>query len=235
MATDKSSKPTGSKSVQCHCPKCGPDRRALVRGEEEQSSSEEFGPARIRVDFSETYRILECAGCETMFCQRVLWDSDSHDPREEENGAEVSYWPSMTVWKTPNWLVGIQDCGLRHIFDELYLALNNEMPISAATLIRTAFDRSSKLLGVGPGLPFAKKLDQIRELGKIGDNEREMLGVLVDAGSAAAHRGWRPSNSELSTMLRILEAFIEKAFVLNTKANNLASTVPVKPPPQEGN
>lgn len=84
-------------TVKCHCPKCGPGRKAYVRGEHCRTSSQQIDGGNFSVDFSETYRILECAGCETLFCQRTDYCSEWGDPWDED-----SYFRTVTGRRRPN-------------------------------------------------------------------------------------------------------------------------------------
>ena len=112
------------------------------------------------------------------------------------------------------------------LLSETYTALNNDLRILAAIGARTAFDHSSEKLGVDASLPFNKKLDELLKLGKISSDERQTLEVLVEAGSAAAHRGWRPKPAEINTMMDLLEAFLHRAFVLGDGIKTLKAAVP---------
>ena len=54
--------------------------------------------------------------------------------------------------------------------------------------------------------------------------------IMVNAGSAAAHRGWRPTETELQAMQVILDGFLYRAFLQDGVAKTLKSTVPDKAP-----
>src|SRR5258707_10670762 len=106
-----------------------------------------------------------------------------------ERGVETTYWPAPVERKPPKWIESIEfaDQTLGHLLTEMYTALNNDLRVLAAIGARTAFDRSSELLGVDSNLTFDRKLNELVTIGKVGKDEREILNVLVDAGSAAAH------------------------------------------------
>lgn len=214
------------KKIKGHCPKCGPDRSAFVKGELRQSSSAEVDGGQYSVDFSETYRILECAGCDTAYCQRVLWCSEWGDAQDP--GYEITYWPSTTKRQAPNWIDADIDHDLQRILVEVYSALNNDMPILAAVGIRTAFDRATELLKIDPDLTFKQKLDMLVKEGLLSSSERRATAALVDAGSAAAHRGWVPEESSLQTMISILEAFLHREFVVKGGIEELVSAIPAR-------
>jgi hypothetical protein len=60
------------------------------------------------------------------------------------------------------------------------------------------------------------------------------ISVLTDAGSAAAHRGWSPTNTELDTMMEILEGFINRNLVLGNATLKLKGRLPARlPNPQK--
>jgi len=118
---------------------------------------------------------------------------------------------------------------LGKLLSEVYAALNNDLRVLAAIGARTAFDRSSELLQIDPALSFREKLDELVSIGKVGTSERDTLEVLVDAGSAAAHRGWVPKAKELRTMMAIVEAFLHREFVLGDRLKKLKAAVPPKP------
>jgi hypothetical protein len=120
------------------------------------------------------------------------------------------------------------DVTLGNLLSEMYTALNNDLRVLAAIGARTAFDRSSELLGVDSKLPFNQKLDQLVTMGKISKDERDTLEVLIDAGSAAAHRGWRPKPKAVNTMMDVVEAFLHRGFILGDGIQKLKAAVPSK-------
>jgi hypothetical protein len=81
-------------------------------------------------------------------------------------------------------------------------------------------------LGIVPSLTFAKKLEEAVSAGHVGAKEKDALAVLVDAGSAAAHRGWRPSHDDLTAMINALETFLQRVFLTNPKVGTIKGGVP---------
>lgn len=104
--------------------------------------------------------------------------------------------------------------------------MNADLPIPAAIATRTAFDRATELLQIDPAKAFDAKLNELICLGKISTDERDTLAVLIDAGSAAAHRGWKPKVTELDVLVSIIEAFLHRTFVLGEAAKSLKQNVP---------
>ncbi|MCZ0963912.1 DUF4145 domain-containing protein [Paracoccus sp. EF6] len=97
---------------------------------------------------------------------------------------------------------------------ELYGALNYELRVLASIGIRTSFDIAAGLLGIEPEKTFNQKLDDLVAQGHITEADKEHVQTLVDAGSAAAHRGWRPSFNDLGVLMTALENFIYNSMVV---------------------
>jgi hypothetical protein len=221
--------------IKAHCPKCGAERNAFLRGKHVVRWTEENSP----VSSSDTGMILECCGCQQVFFRRDYWfsewetigDNPYTGQPQLEGGVDTTYWPTPVQRKPPEWIdkVAKADRILGKLLSEMYAALNNDLRVLAAIGARTSFDRSSELLGVKSTLRFDQKLDELVSMGKVGKSERDTLEVLVDAGSAAAHRGWAPKTKELRTMMAIVEAFLYREFVLGDRLKKLKAAVPPKP------
>jgi hypothetical protein len=126
----------------------------------------------------------------------------------------------------PDWIHELEDKVLSALLEELYGAFNNEYRVLAAIGARTAFDRATETLGINPSLTFAQKLNKAQSDGLVGANERNALEVMITAGSAAAHRGWRPSQDTLTAMMGALESFLHREFVTNRKLVAIKGAVP---------
>jgi hypothetical protein len=223
------------KIIMAHCPNCDAERKAYVRGEHVVHWSDKESP----LSSTDTGMILECCGCERIYFRRDYWFSEweqiGQNPYtgelQMEGGVETTYWPAPVRRKMPEWIESIEESDetLGKLLSEMYSALNNHLRVLAAIGARTAFDRASEILGVDANWRFDRKLDELVTIGKIGTDDRETLNVLVDAGSAAAHRGWRPSAKEINTMMEIVEGFLYRAFVLGDGIQKLKAAVPPKP------
>jgi hypothetical protein len=222
-------------SVKGHCPHCGSDRWASVVAYHQSS----FDDHETGIYGKTAYRILQCRGCDTVYFQTDEIFSEDQDfefnPRTGEWEPyfphKISYWPAPSKRSRPEWSSDLfaVDSDLSALFDDIYVALNNDLRVLSAIGVRTAFDRASELLGVDPAKTFAQKLTDLVDLGKIGSSERDTLDILTDAASAAAHRGWKPKPKELDTMMGIIEAFLYRTFILDPAAKSLKKNVPAKP------
>lgn len=224
-----------SKIIKGHCPNCGGDRNAHVRCEHVVDSPDPGGGTAA----SDTAIILECCGCGRVYFRRDVWFSEwetigqdpiTGEPRLE-GGVDTSYWPAPMARKRPDWLdkIEVDDHVLSNLLSEMYAALDNDLRVVSAIAARTVFDRVSELLGIDPSITFQKKLDRLGADGKISIDEKHTLEVLVDAGNAAAHRGWRPKPEELSTMIDVVESFLQRSFIVGDQIEKLKAAVPPKP------
>ena len=217
-----------SEYIRGHCPDCGADRLSDVVGHGCRTFDlDERHGIWEQVD----YRILQCRGCEAVYFQiDSVFSEDIDAEINTETGEwetvavhKITHWPSPSKRRQPTWqseLFSI-DRDLSAIVDDVYVALNNDLLVLSAIGIRTAFDRASELLGVDPAENFSQKLLALVKLGKIGLSEKETLDTLADAGSTAAHRGWKPKPQELDTMMNIIEGFLHRAFVLRSRGEKL--------------
>jgi hypothetical protein len=98
------------------------------------------------------------------------------------------------------------------------------------------FDRSTELLKVDPGHTLEEKVTALLAKGAIGDDEAELLRVVVGAGNAAAHRGWTPTQVDFQVLLGALEDFLRrKVLGTDTAIRTIAESLPPRPPrPKKG-
>ncbi|UGA37590.1 DUF4145 domain-containing protein [Chromobacterium haemolyticum] len=180
--------------------------------------------------------ILQCMGCDVVFYQRNSWDSESIESRVGRNGEEEAYF-SISIKTFPEaqekelkpdwvWEIFKKDVQLYHILDQTYDAYKSGGFILASVGLRTVVDRATELLKIDPGYELSKKVDLLLENGYIGATEAEILKVVVDAGNASAHRGWSPNHLEFQDLIKPVEKFIERTFIVGKVALDIANKVP---------
>jgi Domain of unknown function (DUF4145) len=183
------------------------------------------------------------------------FDPDTGETSRTLN-ARVTYWPSVpttsipTIRATrrrPDWIwcdplkvdlsLGIASeypelaseyPDLARLLGEVYTALDNKLHILATIGMRTVFDCASQKLGADPNQSFAEKLKELTAGNKIGGEDKEILSVLADAGSAAAHRDWEPTEDDIDHLMGALENFLERAFVIKHKVRRVKKNIPAR-------
>lgn len=226
-----------SDPVQAHCPHCDGERTCDVHGtiykpwdyEDRQGHSANGGV---------THSLLECRGCQTVFYETSSWNSEDVDhwydamgEIQGEHPKEKITYPKPDGKTKPVWFDAMYkvDEQLHGILGEMYVAYDNQSYILTAIGLRTALDRGTEVLGIDPAITFAEKLTALQGGGWIGDTERDILGVVADAGNAAAHRGWTPHSKEIADLLYAMEVFLQRAFIVGSKALGIKANIPAKP------
>lgn len=231
---------------KAHCSQCGGIRNCDVRGEHVVREYDDHYSCMIH------WRILQCRGCEFVFVETSSTNSEDYEPYYEHDGSVGTrsvetkrYWPALSKRQRPDWLTafGVSDPGdgeinaLDAALLELYDALDADLRMLAGIGIRTAYDIASELLGIDTELTFAKKMDALVTTNRITSLDRSRLEAMIDAGSASAHRGWRPQPHDLETMMDVLEHFIYETFVsparkakMDAAAEKMKGGVPPRKP-----
>lgn len=177
--------------------------------------------------------IIECCGCEnlelvkmTLFSEDVEYFDNPHtgEPDSEGKWDEVIY-PPVTYRNPPTWFEDLPDNTLREISAEIYKSLQTGSHYLATFGSRTLIDRLI-VLTVGDRGNFPKGLQALQDDGMLSRHEREILNPVVDAGNAAAHRGWAPTKEQLAIILDTVEGLIHRLLVLPKMAEELEEAVP---------
>lgn len=222
---------------KAECQQCGGITNCDIRGKHSVHYDDDYPHEDI------TWYILQCCGCEHVFMQTVRTNEMYYDECDDDCGKiqlhyheKVEYWPPFLNRKEPNWLKKGAD-RLDVSLNELYRALNNDLNMLAAIGIRTTFEIAAEVLSI-EAKTFRGKLERLEEEGHIDRVDKARLEVLVDAGNASAHRGWRPDTEELNAMMDVLEHFIHDRIVaparkslVDEKLDKMKKTIP----PREGN
>ena len=80
-------------------------------------------------------------------------------------------------------------------------------------------------VGDQPG-GFKAKIDLMKDEGFIGDTEKDILTVIVDAGSASAHRALSPKPDILETIIDTVENFLQRQFILRRGVEGVQAATP---------
>ena len=228
MATKRKSEDV----VKHNCPTCHGERSCYVHGRVKKPWNDQYeGMSGL-----EEYMLLECRGCETVFYLNESSDSESFEPDVDAYGnshyvAIVRTTTFPTPDNRPQWLgeIPTKDRQLHQILDETYGAFEARSFILTAVGLRTAFDRATELLNIDPNLSFKEKLQALKDGGFVGDTEMAILEIIIDAGSAAAHRAWSPRKAETEKMMMAIEAFLHRAFIVGNDAMSIKARIPQKP------
>lgn len=124
----------------------------------------------------------------------------------------------------PLWY-GTLSSDLQSILDEVYLALSLRLRALTAMGLRTVIDMVCDD-HVGDKGGFSQKLDALENKGCINANEKAILEIAIDVGSASAHRGHNPSLEDLNTLIDIVEHLLHGVYVLRPASARLKEATP---------
>ena len=211
------------------CNSCGQKTKHFVRAKHETTDHNDGDGT----SFTQELTIVECCGCEHLaFVKRTHFsehlDYNNHpitgEPQMIPLWDEAIY-PPVTYRSPPPWFEDLPDPTLRDISQEIYKSLQTESLYLATFGSRTLMDRLI-VLTVGDKGNFHKGLVALVDKGKISQHERDTLEPVLEAGHAAAHRGWAPTQVQIKTILDTVEGLIHRLLVLPKLAEELEEAVP---------
>lgn len=129
----------------------------------------------------------------------------------------------------PDWLTKLPDTA-QVLMREVHLAMGAELYALSAMGIRAVVDVISVDLLAGDAGSFSAKVDGLAKAGHLSPSQHNALNVVVDAGNAAAHRGFVPTRDAAQAMLDALEVVLKTAYVLPGAAQSLQAMTPKRPP-----
>lgn len=188
---------------------------------------------RDGTSFTQEMAIVECCGCENLaFSKRTHFSEhvdlgyhpETGDPQIFPLWDEAIY-PPVTYRPPPPWFDDLPDPTLVQISQEIYKSLQSESLYLATFGSRTLIDRLI-VLTVGDQRTFENGLTALIDEGKISMQERDILKPVIQAGHAAAHRGWVPTQDQFKTMLDTVEGLIHRLLVLPKLTEELEEAVP---------
>lgn len=163
-------------------------------------------------------RVFQCNGCSHIHLFIQEW-TDTSTPMPEREW----HYPQKVNRPQPNWFKDV-DMGLYELLGEIYSNLNNGNLISFSICCRTLID---KLLteAIGDNGGFQQKLDTYFGAGHITESQKDALAVIIEAGNASAHRGFK-TDPELSQVILDIVEHILKESVNTQRAKLHAQNIP---------
>lgn len=215
-------------NVKAHCNSCLKETKHVLVAEKKTSWSDEEWAGEMHGD--DSYQIVECCGCGTVGFRRVSTGTQILD--EEGNfSEEVTYFPAAVSRRKPEWLGDWSfrvDEDIESLLNEIYVAIHEDLRVIAGNGIRTVLDMvmTNKIGDLGG---FPAKLSAIESAGLISTSNKEFLKVTIDAGSASAHRAFKPTQQDLNLLLDIAENLISAIYILPDQVKALSKKVPPRP------
>jgi hypothetical protein len=178
----------------------------------------------------QTFQVVQCKDCgATVYCidtqihpGPMMGDRYTH---------KTDYFPPLPMRTKPKWFSSLAEC-YQTTLSEVYQAVDNSLFFLSSTGARTALDQLI-VEKIGDAGNFKDKVKQLVARKIIDDKEKVMLLAVIDAGSASAHRSYKPDPTMINHMMDILEAIFYKLLiepeekkVLEKKARDLLKSTP---------
>lgn len=206
--------------VRAHCNECGGDRNHCVV----HSETSEWAEDDYDISGTDIYEMLRCLGCDNIKLRhRSLFS--------EEEGERVQYFPPSIFRTSPVWMnafhfgLNKEEEFVYELLLEIYSALQNNQPRLAAMGVRALLEHVM-IAKVGDQGTFAKNLAIFESKGFVSRIQREYLETLLQAGHAAMHRAYKPSQPDLITLVDIAESIIEIVYLQGVSVEILKKRVP---------
>lgn len=129
----------------------------------------------------------------------------------------------------PDWYEHLDDTK-KALISEIDVALAYGLSALPTTGIRTLLDMVivEKVGDVGT---FKQKLQKFEQEGFITKIHAEMVGPVLDAGNAAAHRAYFPNEEDLKTCIDVVKNLMESIYILRPKIEKLRENTPKRKHP----
>ncbi|MCH7889306.1 MAG: DUF4145 domain-containing protein [Proteobacteria bacterium] len=143
---------------------------------------------------------------------------------------EITYYPPRTKRRRPDWLDQLEDRDpvLFSLLKEVYEAADYGHHRLMSMGIRSVMDHVMTYLVEDIG-GFEKKLDALVEKKIISDKQRELYDTVIEGGSAAAHRGYKPPWALLENMLELMEFLINQSYISGPMLEAAKVHIPPRP------
>ncbi len=211
--------------TKAHCNLCGHSTHHDIAGIELLEQQRTEGTKDLLWD--DVFEMLRCRGCDNIMMRVTMTDPSSRDT------PTIIYYPPAIARRTPEWLLSavgslekpadIPD-PIYHLMSEVYLAVQNNLGRLAAMGIRATLENVMKEK-IGD-CNFKVAIDEFQKAGYLSMRQALSLDSIIEAGHAAVHRGWEPTDDDINTLLDITELIIETVYLHEHRAQELDKRVP---------
>jgi hypothetical protein len=210
--------------TKAHCNNCGGERNHKVLHSEKTSWELEDAP----VSGGDSYDTLMCCGCDRVHLRHTSWFS-------EDDEVKVTYFPPSIYRRPPDWFdelwLEFSDEAqlVESLLKEIYIATQNNLPRLAAMGVRALLEQIM-IARSGDNGSFSDNLKAFTQMGYVTELQKQRLEAILEVGHAAIHRGYKPENASLLTLLDITEHIVASVYLHEGKIEQLRSQVPKRKP-----
>jgi hypothetical protein len=229
-------------TIKSFCNQCYRETDHVVRHIEPQDYEEEDKDGILLSDFSIRHEIIKCRGCQNVSFRQRSWGSEIGD---EES---LVIFPPRIFRRLPPWLSELPAAPflspglppsnkekldikefIEDLLNEIYVCIQNDCRRSAAMATRALLDQVM-VDKIGDKGTFENKMTEFANKKFISPADRDtFLETGIEAGSAATHRGFKPTKEDLITLIDIVESVIKSVYlpyINEYRANQLKARIP---------
>jgi hypothetical protein len=179
---------------------------------------------RYGISGGDKYETLKCLGCDTVILRHTSWFSEEDEPK-------TTYFPPAIFRKKPDWFPQLwlelreEDEFVRLLLDEIYVALQNNLPRLATMGVRSLLEKVM-ISKTGDRGSFAGNATEFERLGFVSRVQRERVEAILEAGHATIHRDFSPTREDVITLVDIAEHIVESVFLHDTRVNAVRQRIP---------
>ncbi|MFZ2490260.1 MAG: DUF4145 domain-containing protein [Thermoanaerobaculia bacterium] len=207
-------------AIRCQCNRCGQETNHDVLHDRKETTTEHASDGSP-LFWTNIYQMLACRGCDNVGFRHAIIDPSGGED-------EVHLYPAPASRRFPVWRSRLP-AEMGDLLEEVYAALHHDSRMLAMMGLRTVLD-TLMLEQVGDQGSFEKKLDAMAAKGIISTRQGAILRAALDAGSAAAHRGFKPDAGHLTAVIDIAENLLQAVYHLRPLAEQLTQATPPRPP-----
>lgn len=211
--------------VTAPCNLCGHNTEHDVIFRKNTSTNQEISQANSITE------VLSCRGCRDISVRKINF-SERNANIVQEYMDESQYIPPRLWRRPPNWLVELEqyDPDLKDLLEEVYSATHSKQMRLLSMGVRSALDYVMRLILKKDDGSFQQKLsDMVRE-GHLTSNQAGNIEIVIDAGSAATHRGFKPPRELLEEMVTVMENLVREYYITGPMLQTAKVNIPARPP-----
>jgi len=219
--------------IKAYCNKCCGERRHEVLHSEERTWEDEVDPY-VSINGGNIYDMIKCCGCENVALRHRSWFSEDMD-EQGQPVVNTMYYPPATFRQEPRWIfqlmlvLPIDNNFVADLLKEIYVALRNDSCRLAVMGIRALLEQVM-IDKVGDQGSFKQNLNKFEKEGFVSKSQREVLEPVLDAGHATMHRAFKPSRSDLVSLMDVTENIIESIYINQERVREIKKKIPPRKP-----
>ena len=189
----------------------------------EQCTTLDTGNGWINSCYGYRYTVYECLGCNNIVMRKALVSDDIHP--DEYSPSYVSWLPAIITRQIPDWYRQLPEKQM-NLLVQVYQALHAESYALVLMGLRAILDMYIVEM-IGDEGTFKEKLEKLVTEGFLSSKQKESLETALDAGSAAAHRGYEGDIKTCNFVISVIELLLHQTVLANMQ-QQVKSKIPAR-------